>query len=112
MTPSIGQFLGLPLDVRHVTLSTGTMALAAESLDYRWFGEGGIARALAGIAVMFVEPLGQLRALARERRPRLRVAAARSRGTVGPARPPLSPFARRVPVASAQVGGRGLPVHG
>ncbi len=54
MTPSIGHFLGLPLDVRHVTLSTGTMALAAESLDYRWFGEGGIARALAGIAVMFV----------------------------------------------------------
>ena len=40
MTPSIGHFLGLPLDVRHVTLSTGSMALAAESLDYQWFGQG------------------------------------------------------------------------
>jgi site-specific recombinase len=27
MTPSIGHFFGLPLDVRHVTLSTGTLAL-------------------------------------------------------------------------------------
>ena len=25
MTPSIGHFFGLPLDVRHVTLSTGTL---------------------------------------------------------------------------------------
>ena len=54
MTPSIGHFLGLPLDVRHVTLSTGTLALAAETIDYQWFGHGGIARAVAGIAVMFV----------------------------------------------------------
>ena len=28
-TPEIGQFFGLPLDIRHVTLSTGTLALAA-----------------------------------------------------------------------------------
>ncbi len=54
MTPSIGHFLGLPLDVRHVTLSTGTLALAAETIDYQWFGHGGILRAVAGIAVMFV----------------------------------------------------------
>jgi site-specific recombinase len=54
MTPSIGRFLGLPLDVRHVTLSTGTLALAAESIDYQWFGHGGILRGVSGIAVMFV----------------------------------------------------------
>jgi site-specific recombinase len=54
MTPSIGRFFGLPLDVRHVTLSTGTLALAAETIDYQWFGHGGILRAAAGIAVMFV----------------------------------------------------------
>ena len=54
MTPAIGRFFGLPLDVRHVTLSTGTLALAAASLDNPWFGHGGLARAAAGIAVMFV----------------------------------------------------------
>ena len=54
MTPAFGRFFGLPLDVRHVTLSTGTLALAAESIDYQWFGHGGILRGVAGIAVMFV----------------------------------------------------------
>ena len=54
MTPELGRFLGLPLDVRHVTLSTGTLALAAASLDNPWFGHGGLLRAAAGIAVMFV----------------------------------------------------------
>ena len=29
--PALGQFFGIPLDVRHVTLSTGTLALAAAS---------------------------------------------------------------------------------
>jgi site-specific recombinase len=32
MVPVIGRFLGLPLEVRHVTLSTGSLTLAASSL--------------------------------------------------------------------------------
>lgn len=54
MTPALGRFLGAPLDVRHVTLSTGQLAVAAASLDYAWFGEGWFAHAAAGIATMFV----------------------------------------------------------
>ncbi len=57
MTPVFGQFLGVPLDVRHVTLSTGTLALSAfavgvgnMSTAYLW--------ALGGIATMFVLNLG------------------------------------------------------
>src|SRR6185369_9782496 len=40
MTPAIGHFLGLPLDVRHVTLNSGILTLATASLGRRWFGEG------------------------------------------------------------------------
>ncbi|MCE9592640.1 MAG: site-specific recombinase [Planctomycetes bacterium] len=58
MTPAFGLFLGVPLDVRHVTLSTGTLALAAASLDQHWFLQGGFLHASAGIAVMFVLNLG------------------------------------------------------
>jgi site-specific recombinase len=58
MAPSLGAFFGLPLDVRHVTLSTGQLALAlAES------GMAGLHRpqallAIAGIGVTFVLNLG------------------------------------------------------
>jgi site-specific recombinase len=53
-TPEIGIFFGIPLDVRHVTLSTGTLALAvahfgAKSMSRTWFYQ-----ATAGIAVIFV----------------------------------------------------------
>ncbi|HEY6292554.1 MAG TPA: hypothetical protein VI455_13480 [Terriglobia bacterium] len=53
-TPVLGQFFGLPLDVRHVTLSSGTLALAAarfgtESLGRTWFYQ-----ALEGIGLVFV----------------------------------------------------------
>ena len=53
-TPVIGSFFGLPLDVRHVTLSTGTLALSvahfgAGSIERVWFYQ-----AIAGIAVIFV----------------------------------------------------------
>ena len=54
MTPAIGHFLGLPLDVRHVTLSSGTLSLASTSLGRRWFGEGVFLLSATGIAVMFV----------------------------------------------------------
>ena len=58
MTPAAGIFLGLPLDVRHVTLSTGMLALATSSLGSHWWSEGWFLRGLAGIAVMFVLNLG------------------------------------------------------
>lgn len=54
MTPAIGHFLGLPLDVRHVTLSSGLVSLAGTSLGRSWFGEGVFLLSLTGIAVMFV----------------------------------------------------------
>lgn len=55
--PALGNFFGLPLDVRHVTLSTGTLALASASLGQRMF-ENGFFRGVAGIATMFVLNLG------------------------------------------------------
>lgn len=58
MTPALGLFFGLPLDVRHVTLSSGTLALASASLDAEWYREGWFLRAIAGVSVMFVLNLG------------------------------------------------------
>lgn len=52
--PAVGRFFGIPFDVRHVTLSTGQLALSAASLKEGWFGEGDFLRGLAGIGVMFV----------------------------------------------------------
>ena len=52
--PAVGRFFGVPFDVRHVTLSTGTLALAAASLGERWLFGGWFFRGLAGIGVMFV----------------------------------------------------------
>jgi site-specific recombinase len=54
LTPAFGLFLGLPLDVRHVTLSTGMLALAAATSHQKWVGQGVLIRAIAGIGVMFV----------------------------------------------------------
>ena len=54
MTPAIGHFLGLPLDVRHVTLNSGILSVASTSLGQRWFGEGAFLMSVAGVAVMFV----------------------------------------------------------
>lgn len=52
--PAVGRFFGVPFDVRHVTLSTGQLALASASLGERWFAEGALLRGIAGIATMFV----------------------------------------------------------
>jgi site-specific recombinase len=54
MVPPIGRFFGVPLDVRHVTLTTGTWALATASLRLGAFQRDRFYRALPGIAVMFV----------------------------------------------------------
>ena len=58
MTPVLGKFFGLPLDVRHVTLSSGTLALAlAEQAAPRLTSPDALA-AIAGIGVIFVLNLG------------------------------------------------------
>jgi site-specific recombinase len=53
MAPELGRFTGLPLDVRHVTLNTGILSLAASGVamdsELRW-----LLLAISGIAVMFV----------------------------------------------------------
>lgn len=54
LSPAFGAFVGIPLEVRHVTLSTGQLALASASLGPHWLAEGFFLRAAAGIAVMFV----------------------------------------------------------
>jgi site-specific recombinase len=53
-TPVLGIFLGIPLDVRHVTLSTGQLALACATLQHQWFFDGWFIRAVSGIAIVFV----------------------------------------------------------
>src|ERR1700729_3590194 len=54
MTPVLGKFFGLPLDVRHVTLSTGMFALGAASLGLAAVGSGALLMATFGIACTFV----------------------------------------------------------
>jgi site-specific recombinase len=54
MTPVFGRFFGLPLDVRHVTLSTGMLALGVSSLGLSAFGVSALVWAGLGIAVVFV----------------------------------------------------------
>jgi site-specific recombinase len=54
MMPEIGRFTGLPADVRHVTLNTGIVSLAAAGADTGPGGLGWLVRAVLGIGVMFV----------------------------------------------------------
>jgi site-specific recombinase len=54
MTPVLGKFFGLPLDVRHVTLSTGMLALGAASLGVAVVGKGTLLMASLGVAATFV----------------------------------------------------------
>ncbi|MBL8862071.1 MAG: hypothetical protein JNK02_08670 [Planctomycetes bacterium] len=75
LAPAIGQFTGLPIDVRHVTLSTGQVAFAASSLGTALDPRVGFA--MGGVALMFVLNLGVSFALALS-------VATRARG-VGPA---------------------------
>ncbi len=50
--PLLGEFFGLPLDVRHVTLSTGALTLAFQGMGWEGFvAHGGLA-AMAGIGVI------------------------------------------------------------
>ncbi len=53
-TPVLGAFFGIPLDVRHVTLSSGTLALAAARFGTASLGDRWFLYAVEGIAVVFV----------------------------------------------------------
>ncbi|HEY2746646.1 MAG TPA: gliding motility protein, partial [Polyangia bacterium] len=55
MTPVVGRFFGIPLEVRHVTLSTGSLALAGCSLG---FGAPHFFAAVSGIGVMLALNFG------------------------------------------------------
>lgn len=52
MTPVMGKFFGLPLDVRHVTLSTGALTLAVCSLGIGPETTGALLWAALGIAII------------------------------------------------------------
>ncbi len=56
LAPAIGKFTGLPIDVRHVTLSTGQVALAACALGTVL--DARVGWAAGGVALMFVLNLG------------------------------------------------------
>jgi site-specific recombinase len=52
MTPIMGKFFGLPLDVRHVTLSTGALTLSICSLGSAAFSNPDLFPAMLGIAII------------------------------------------------------------
>jgi site-specific recombinase len=64
MVPVIGKFLGVPADVRHVTLSTGGLALAASALGRGILSHPGFPGAVIGIGVILVGNFGVSFALA------------------------------------------------
>lgn len=53
LTPSIGKFIGLPIDVRHVTLSSGMLAFAGSALAGHHLVWADVAWAGAGIVLIF-----------------------------------------------------------
>ncbi|MDB4966982.1 MAG: agmG [Myxococcales bacterium] len=55
MTPVVGKFFGLPLEVRHVTLSTGSLTLAACSIGPH---AGGFLAAGLGVVIMLALNFG------------------------------------------------------
>jgi site-specific recombinase len=57
-TPVVASFFGLHLDVRHVTLTTGTLALAAARFGTSSFGKDWFYWAVGGIGITFVLNLG------------------------------------------------------
>jgi site-specific recombinase len=85
MGPVLAQFFGMPLDVRHVTLSTGTLVAAVSSLDWSilaapefWLAAGGIVViGLLNVGVAFGCALG-LALRAREVPTRIRRAVFRA----------------------------------
>jgi site-specific recombinase len=64
MVPVFAKFVGLPLDVRHVTLSSGSLTLAMSSLGQGAVGWGAFLRAALGIALIGLLNFGVSFALA------------------------------------------------
>ncbi|AKU92034.1 site-specific recombinase [Vulgatibacter incomptus] len=64
LTPLVGNATGLPLDVRHVTLSTGSLTLAVSSLGWGAIASWGFFAALFGIVTMALLNFGVSFALA------------------------------------------------
>jgi site-specific recombinase len=58
MTPVLGKFFGLPLDVRHVTLSSGSLALALSGQFAAPLSHPDALAAIGGIGIIFVLNLG------------------------------------------------------
>jgi site-specific recombinase len=54
LSPVIARFFGIPLDVRHVTLNTGMVALAAAQFGMSAFRQSWLYYAVLGVAVTFV----------------------------------------------------------
>ncbi len=54
LAPVVAMFFGIPLEVRHVTLNTGMVALAAAQFGSGAFHAGWLYYAAAGVAVTFV----------------------------------------------------------
>lgn len=52
MLPPVVQFFGLPLDVRHITLSTGSLTLAISSVGIHSVGWHAFLSAVVGIAII------------------------------------------------------------
>jgi site-specific recombinase len=64
MMPVVGKFLGVPLEVRHVTLSTGSLTFAALSLGGNPLSHEGFLAAVGGIGVVLLLNFGVSFALA------------------------------------------------
>ncbi|MFC5473963.1 site-specific recombinase [Paraherbaspirillum soli] len=111
MTPVIAQFFGVPLEVRHVTLSTGALTAAAASLGWEVLAMPQFWLALAGIASIGMLNVGVSFACALTLALRARDVPARIRRLVFRAvlrRFSVSPrfflFPEESPAASAQAG--------
>jgi len=64
MTPVLAKFFGLPLDVRHITLSTGGLTLAMDSVGIAGVGVNALIWACVGIAIIGLLNFGVSFALA------------------------------------------------
>ena len=58
LTHSVGQFIGIPLDVRHVTLSTGSLTFAVLAQEGPPLATPGLVSAILGIVIILALNLG------------------------------------------------------
>jgi site-specific recombinase len=64
MIPAFAKFFGAPIDVRHITLSTGSLTLSISSVGIHGVGSGAFISAVVGIAVIGLLNFGVSFALA------------------------------------------------